>query len=61
MCFVCRPRCVFSRRRNSFFQLLNLHGVNKIRQMEIHTAEPLVSGPSAFECELNIEKLKSHK
>jgi len=30
-------------------------------QTEIHTAEPLVSGPSAFEVELAVEKLKSHK
>jgi len=29
--------------------------------MEIHTAEPLVSEPSAFEVHLAIEKLKSHK
>ena len=28
---------------------------------EIHTAEPLVPEPSAFEFELAIEKLKSHK
>ena len=26
-----------------------------------HTAEPLVTDPSAFEIELAIEKLKSHK
>ena len=30
-----------------------------VRQAEIHTAEPLVSEPSAFE--FAIEKLKSHK
>jgi len=29
--------------------------------MEIHTTEPLVPEPSAFESELVIEKLKSHK
>ena len=32
-----------------------------VRQEEIHTAEPLVPEPSAFEVELAIEKLKSHK
>jgi len=29
--------------------------------LEIHTAEPLVPGPSAFEVEMVIEKLKRHK
>jgi len=38
---------------------LNVHGVNDVRK-ELHTAEPLVPGPSAFEIEMAIEKLKSH-
>ena len=38
-----------------------MHGVNDGRQTEIHTAEPLVPEPSAFEVELAIEKLKSCK
>jgi hypothetical protein len=29
--------------------------------MDIHTAEPLVPEPSAFEVELAIEKVRSHK
>ena len=32
-----------------------------LRQAETHTAEPLVPEPSAFEVELVIGKLKSHK
>jgi hypothetical protein len=40
---------------------MNVHGVNDVRQTEIHTAEPLVHEPSASEVELAIEKLKSHK
>jgi len=28
-------------------QLLNVHGVNDVRQTEIHTAEPRVPEPSA--------------
>jgi len=40
---------------------LNIYGVNDVRQSEIHTAEPLVPEPSAFEVELAIEELKSHK
>ena len=47
--------------RNHSSQLLNIHGVNDARQTEIYTAEPLVPEPSAFEVELAIEKLKSHK
>ena len=37
---------------------LNVHGVNDIRRTEIHTAEPLVPEPSAFEVQLPIEELK---
>ena len=44
-----------------FPQILNVHGVNDVRQTEIHTAEPLVPGPSASDVELAIKKLKSHK
>jgi hypothetical protein len=40
---------------------LNVHGVNDVRQTEIHTAEPLVPEPSTFEYEMAIEKLKRHK
>jgi len=40
---------------------LNVHGVNEVRQTEIHTAEPLVTEPSAFEFEMAIEKLQRHK
>ena len=51
---------ILARWRNYFSQLLNVHGVNYVRQAEIHTAEPLVPVPSAFEFKLAIE-LKSHK
>ena len=52
---------IMTRWRNYFSQLLNVHGVKGVRQIEIHTTEPLVPGPSAFEIELAIEKPKSHK
>jgi len=42
-------------------QLLNIHGVNDVRQTEINTAEPTVPEPSAFEVALAIEKIKSNK
>jgi hypothetical protein len=40
---------------------LDIHGVSDVRQTEIHTAEPLVPEPSAFEVQMAIEKLKRHK
>jgi hypothetical protein len=50
-----------ARWRNYFSQLLNVHGVNDVRQTDLHTAEPLVPEPSALDFKLAIEKLKSHK
>jgi len=47
--------------RNYFSQLLNVHGVNEVRQAKIHSADPLVTDASTSEVELPIEKLKSHK
>ena len=44
-----------------FLKLLNVHGENDVRQIEIHTAEPLVPEPSDFEMEMGIEKLNSHQ
>ena len=58
---VAEPYNILARWRNYLSQLLNVHGVNDVRQTEIHTAEPLVPEPSAFEVELAIEKLASHK
>ena len=40
---------------------MNVYGVNDFRQTERHTAEPPVAEPNAFEVDLAIEKLKSHK
>ena len=50
---------ILARYRYSFSQLLNIHGVNDVRQR--HTGEPLVPGPSGYEFKLVIEKLKGHK
>jgi hypothetical protein len=44
-----------------FSQLLNVHSVDNVRQIEIHTAEPLVPGPSPSEVEIAIAKLKRYK
>jgi hypothetical protein len=43
---------------NHFFQLLNVHGVNDVRQTELHTAEPLAPEPSDFDVEMAVGKLK---
>jgi hypothetical protein len=40
---------------------LNVHNVSDVRQIEIHTVEPLVPGPSHLEVEIAIEKLKKYK
>jgi len=40
---------------------LNIHGINYVRQREIHTGEPTVPEPSACVVELATEKLKSNK
>jgi hypothetical protein len=37
-----------------------MHGVNDVRQREIHTAEPLVPESSVFEADLFFVKIKSH-
>jgi len=58
---VADPHSIIARWRNYFSQLLNVHEDNDIRQAEIHTVEPLVPEPSAFEGELAIGKLKNHK
>jgi hypothetical protein len=40
---------ILNRWKNYFCQLLNVHGVNDVRQTEMHTAEPLVSESSCYE------------
>jgi hypothetical protein len=55
------PQNVLNRWKNFFNQVLNVHGVHDVRQMDIHTAEPLVPKPSLVEVEIAIGKLKSYK
>ena len=49
------------RQKNYFSQLVNVHGVNDIRQTEIQTAKPPAPEPGASEDEMAIEKLKRHE
>ena len=44
-----------------FFPDIESHGVNGVRQAEIHAAEPLLPEPRSSEVELAIENLKGHK
>jgi hypothetical protein len=52
---------ILARWRNHFCQVLNVNMENYVKQTEIHTTEPLMPELSAFEVELAIEELKSHK
>jgi hypothetical protein len=52
---------ILNRWKNYFSQLLNVHNVSDVRQIEVHMAEPLVPGPSRVEAEIAIAKLKRHK
>jgi hypothetical protein len=52
---------ILNRWKNYFSQLLNVHNVSDVRQIEVHTAEPLVPGPSRLEVEIAIAKLKKYK
>jgi hypothetical protein len=40
--------------KNFFNQVLNIHGFHVVRQMDMHTAEPLVPEPSLVEVEIAI-------
>ena len=44
-----------------FSRLFNVHWVSAVRQTEIHTTEPPVLNPSAFEDVMSNEKIKRHK
>jgi hypothetical protein len=52
---------VLNRWKNFFNQLLYVHGVHDIRQMDIHMVEQLVAEPSLVKVETAIGKLKSYK
>jgi hypothetical protein len=52
---------ILNRWKNCFSQLLNVHNVSEVRQIEVHMPEPLVPGPSRLEAEIAIAKLKKYK
>jgi hypothetical protein len=48
-------------RCKNFSELLTVHRISDVRQIEIYTAELLGSDPSPFEVETAITKLKMYK
>jgi hypothetical protein len=52
---------ILSRLKSYFSQLLNVHNASDVKQIEIHTTEPLVPGLSHLEFEIAIGKLKRYK
>jgi hypothetical protein len=55
------PQRVLSTSKKFSNQVLNAHGIYDVRQMDIHTAEPLVPEPSLVEVEITVGKLESYK
>jgi hypothetical protein len=55
------PQSVLNTWKNFFDQVLNIHGVHDVRQMDIRTAESLVPEPSPVEVEIALGKLKGYK
>jgi hypothetical protein len=52
------PQSVLNRWKIFFNEVLNVHGLLDVMQMDIHTAEPLVPEPSLVEVEIAIEKIE---
>jgi hypothetical protein len=55
------PQNVSKRWKNLFNHVLNVHGVHDVRQIDVHTADPLIPEPSLVEVEIATGKLKSYK
>jgi hypothetical protein len=52
---------ILNRRKNYFSQQFSVHGVIDVSQMEVHTADPLITETSPFEVKVAIAKLKRYK
>jgi hypothetical protein len=46
---------ILNRWKNYFSQLLNVHMVNNVKQIQIHSAEPLVPDPSPLRLKLLLQ------
>jgi hypothetical protein len=52
---------IVNRWKSYFSQLFNVHNINDVRQIAVHTAEPLVPGPSPLKVEISIAKPEKYK
>jgi hypothetical protein len=52
---------ILNRWKSYFCQLLNIHNVSDVKQIEIHPAEPPVPGTSRLVVEIATAKFKKHK
>jgi hypothetical protein len=52
---------IVNRWKGYFSQLSNVHNISDVRQIEIHTAEPIVPGPGHLDVKINIAKLQKYK
>jgi hypothetical protein len=55
------PPNILNRWKNCFSLLLNVHNVSDVRQIEVHTAEPLVPRPGLLEVEIAVGKGEKYK
>jgi hypothetical protein len=46
---------ILNRWKNYFSQLLNEHDASDVRRTEVHTAEPLVPGPSRLKVKMLLQ------
>jgi hypothetical protein len=46
---------ILYRWKNYFCQSLNAHGINDVKEINMHRAEPLIPEPSYFEVKIVIE------
>jgi hypothetical protein len=47
--------------KGNFSQLVNVHRIINVRQIDIQTADPLITDPNTFEVEMAIGNLKNYK
>jgi hypothetical protein len=52
---------ILNRWKNYFSQLMYVHNVSDVGQIEVHMTEPLVPGPSHLEVQIALAKLKKYK
>jgi hypothetical protein len=60
-CLLASSHTILYRCKNYFSQLLSVHRVSGVRQVEIHTAEPLLPEPGPFGVEIAVAKVEKCK